>query len=196
MNNNKSNTQKTYPLSIIFLGYENTGKSTLICSLKNTQKSKDYNPTIAAEVSKESIEIKINNKKITIILNIIEFSGQKRFRMINSSNIRQGDIIILVFNFNDQKSFDKLRDIYFNYFGFNGEKPFCCLICNKIDCKGEENQELIEEALEFCDEYNILFYYCCNFPENCTNFQNLNIFKYILQDKILPNYFQIKNIII
>ena len=195
-NNNKPNIPKIYPLSLIFLGYQETGKSTLICSLTNTQKSKNYNPTIGAELSVSSVETKINGKIINAKLHIIEFSGQKRFRMVESSHVKKADIIILVFNYNDQKSFDELKDIYYNYFGFNEEKPFCCLICNKIDCKGEENQELIEEAIEFCDKHDISFYYCCNFQENCTNFPNFNIFKNILQDKIIPSYFQNKNIII
>ena len=195
-NNNIQNTKKNYSLSLIFLGYQETGKSTLACSLTKAQKTKEYNPTIGADVSLTSVDTKINEKTVSVKLKIIDFSGQKRFRCTDSSYIREGNIIILVFNSNDEKSFDKLRDIYYNYFGFNGENPFCCLLCNKIDCKGKENRELIEEALEFCDKYNILFYYCCSFPENCTNFNNLNIFKNILQDKILPTYFQNNNIII
>ena len=96
-NNNKPNIPKIYPLSLIFLGYQETGKSTLICSLTNTQKSKNYNPTIGAELSVSSVETKINGKIINTKLHIIEFSGQKRFRMVESSHVKKADIIILVY---------------------------------------------------------------------------------------------------
>ena len=117
----------------------------------------------------------------------------------------KGDIVIFVYNFNDAKSFDKLRDIYVNCFDYDKKKPLCFLLCNKADIRNnkDEDIDLKEEVLEFCDENNLKCLYCTNNLENCSKIidtpgykDNNNIFKKILKNKIIPTYFKEKEMII
>ena len=115
----------------------------------------------------------------------------------------KGDIIIFVYKSNDEKSFDKLRNIYINCFDYNKPKPLNFLLCNKVDINNsEENIKLKEDVLEFCDENNIIFHHCTNFLENCSNVNNssyytdrTNVFKNLLKEIIIPTYFKKKGII-
>ena len=198
-----------YTLTIILAGYENTGKTTLINSIISPkQKLNKYIPTIGAELKTGLIETIINHQNYSFIIKFIELSGQSRFRsLINPKMVQKGDIMIFVYNYNDAKSFDKLRDIYVNCFDNFDKKPLCYLLCNKADIVNDniddyENYDLKEEVLEFCEENNINFLYCSNFLENCTKFchnsdyyeDKNNLFKNILKEVIIPNYFKYKNI--
>ena len=120
----------------------------------------------------------------------MEISGQSRFKSIISPKIvMKGDIIIFVYKSNDEKSFDKLRNIYINCFDYDKPKPLNFLLCNKVDINNsEENIKLKEDVLEFCDENNIIFHHCTNFLENCSNVNNssyytdrTNVFKNLLR---------------
>jgi small GTP-binding protein len=195
--------RKLYSLTILLMGYKNTGKTTLINSIVAPKmKTTEYIPTIGAELKTGLIEKIFNNLKIIIKIKFMELSGQSRFKSIISPKIvMKGDIIIFVYNSNDSKSFDKLKDIYYNCFDYDKPKPLCFLLCNKIDIIGEkENIDLKEEVLEFCDENNIMFCHCTNFLENCSNFsssnnkENNNIFKNLLIENIIPTYFKYKGI--
>ena len=142
--------------------------------------------------------------RIRIKIKFMEISGQSRFKSIISPKIvMKGDIIIFVYKSNDEKSFDKFRNIYINCFDYNKPKPLNFLLCNKVDINNsEENIKLKEDVLEFCDENNIIFHHCTNFLENCSNVNNLsyytdrtNVFKNLLKEIIIPTYFKKKGII-
>ena len=199
--------QKINSLTIVLIGYENTGKTTLIDSIIEPKKKLNkYKPTIGADLKSGIIETKLNNKKHIIKIKFIEVAGQSRFRsLIKPKLIMKGDIVIFVYNFNDAKSFDKLRDIYVNCFDYDKKKPLCFLLCNKADIRNnkDEDIDLKEEVLEFCDENNLKFLYCTNNLENCSKIidtpgykDNNNIFKKILKNKIIPTYFKEKEMII
>ena len=189
-------------LTIVLFGYENTGKTTLINSIINPEKKTiKYNPTIGVELKYGIVEIEINNKKFLIKIKFIEIGGKSKFRsLINPQMAEKGNILIFVYNSNDTKSFEKLKDIYINCFDYNQKKkPLCFLLCNKIDISQDnENTDLTDEILEFCEENNLNLLNCTSFIENCSNFYSNsdyfndknNIFKELLKTIILPTYYK------
>ena len=191
-------------ITIVLFGYENTGKTTLINSITNPEKKTiKYAPTVGAELKYGLVETELNYKKYLIKIKFIEVAGQPRFRsLITPKMAKKGNILIFVYNYNDTKSFDKIKDIYINCFEYDQkEKPLCFLLCNKVDiAKDIENSDLKDEILEFCDENNLIFLSCTSFIENCSNFysnsENFtdknNIFKNLLKTIILPSYYKNK----
>ena len=204
MENTEENTmkQKTHSLTIILAGYERTGKTTLISSIIEPHKKLDkYLPTIGADLKTGLIETKINDKTYKIKIKFIEVAGQSRFRtLINPKMFMKGDILIFVYNADSDKSFDKLRDIYLNCFESDKKRPLSFLLCNKSDISNkDEDIDLQEEVLEFCDENNLKFLYCTSYLENCSKFckgtdykEKNNIFKNLLKNIIIPSYYKEK----
>ena len=125
------------------------------------------------------IETKINDKVYKIKIKFIEVAGQSRFRsLINPKMFMKGDILIFVYSASSAKSFDKLRDIYLNCFDSDKKKPICFLLCNQSDISNkDEDIDLQEEVLEFCDDNNITFLYCTSCLENCSKFCNRKEYK-------------------
>ena len=191
-------------ITIVMFGFENTGKTTLINSIINPEKKTiKYIPTVGAELKYGLVETELNNKKYSIKIKFIEIAGQWRFRsLISPKMAKKGDILIFVFNSNDEKSFDKIKDIYINCFDYDQKiKPLCFLLCNKVDIVQDvENSELKDEILEFCEENNLIFLTCTSFIENCSDFYSKtdcftdknNIFKNLLKTIVLPTYYKNK----
>ena len=70
-----------------------------------------------------------------IKLQIWDTVGQERFRAINSTFVKGSDCIILGYDVTKRKSFESIRDYWYNYVKENiaGDLPLMYLVGNKID---------------------------------------------------------------
>ena len=100
--------------NVCFIGDKKIGKSTLIKLITDNIFIKEYIPTIGVDVSRYVIKKIINKQYYKIKLNLIEISGQERFKSLIDLFIKNSSIIILCFNISIIESFEKIKNDFNN----------------------------------------------------------------------------------
>ena len=128
-------------IRIGFIGNSHVGKSNLIKRLFDGTFENSLQPTIGLEMKTK--EITINKKLIKLIL--MDISGHEHFYKLVSKQITSMDIIILIYDVTNHKSFDDI-EFWIDKIKLLNTKQNFILIGNKIDkddrvisyIKGEE----------------------------------------------------------
>ena len=171
------------------LGFERTGK-TLFAKKLTSKNNKDINhsltkyiPTIGGEYRQEII---IYEKK-SFLVHIWDTAGQERFFSLLNVYLHQTNIILIFYDPLNRYSFDKIKDylvLIKNRIPFI-EKIVIAIVRNKyelnIDKNNSENIVSDEEALEYADKNNVLFFHLSNFEKYETGINELI-------NSILKNY--------
>lgn len=144
-----------YSIKIGLIGDYNVGKTSLI---KNFIKLDYVRPTIGLDY----FPISLNTNKGLIKLNIIDPSGNERFKEITKNSFRGCEGIIFIYDLSSKKSFnfikERLQFITNNNFK-NCNYEFI-LIENKIDLKSEVTNN---EKYELIEKYHLDFFQYGNF---------------------------------
>lgn len=91
---------------VVLVGDAKVGKSVLLSRFADNQFTESYVSTIGVDFKNKTIELD-NNKKIK--LQLWDTAGHERFRAIISSYYRGSSGILLVFDVNDEKSFNNVK---------------------------------------------------------------------------------------
>ena len=94
------------------------------------------------------MSIAINEKNL--ILKLIDTGSQKKYRAIAASYFRHVDVVLFLFDLNNNKSFDSIQ-YCFDFFeeNINGNKiKNKFLIWNKNDLEQNVDQDLIDALIE------------------------------------------------
>ncbi len=100
--------------NVCFIGDKKIGKSTLIKLITDNIFIKEYNPTIGINISRYVIKKILNNKYYKIKFNLIEISGQERFKSLIKIYIQNSSIIIFCFNISIFESFERIKNDFSN----------------------------------------------------------------------------------
>ena len=174
-------------IKIPIIGKDMTGK-TIFFSINNNNFSykkkfeSEYLPTAGAQYFRK--EKTINN--FEYVLEFWDTFGHEKYKALNKIFYKDADIILMFYNSLDKNSFKMIKEHFRNIKEYCSKDPICALIRGKYDLniKSNEYKDIItdEEALEFTDENNIIFFHLSNFEkyENGVN----NIITSVLKEYI------------
>lgn len=122
---------------VIVIGDPAIGKTSLIRKFVKNQFEKDYLPTVGVSISKESIEMKIEGKKVIINLLLWDLAGQPQFYLLHKVYYNGANGVILGFDLTRTHTYSNLKN-WHNELVKDGliDLPMV-LVGNKSDLKEE-----------------------------------------------------------
>ena len=136
-------------LKIILLGETSVGKSSIIKRYSDNKFEDIFISTIGVDLIEK--EITINGHKI--ILNIMDTSGQERFKSLSKTYIRASDGIIFVYDITNEESF-KAINTWIKLADDQEEGFQAILVGNKIDLK--DLREITKDEMnDFAEKNNL-----------------------------------------
>ncbi len=146
-------------LKVIILGDSGVGKTSLMQQFVNKKFSTQYKATIGADFLTKEIEI--DDRSIT--MQLWDTAGQERFQSLGVAFYRGADCCVLVYDVNNQKSFDSLnswKDEFLIQSNPRDPENFPFIILgNKIDI--EENKRVVnlKRAQTYCQQLGDVPYF-------------------------------------
>jgi len=128
--------------TIVFLGGEGVGKTSLISRYIKDHFPKEHDPTI--EDSHE-IKIKYDENENEVEFKILDTGGEEQIQNMLEQWISHGNGFILVFSVNDSKSLNALKKIVELINNVDKDKLPKVLVGNKTDLEREVSPEKGEE---------------------------------------------------
>ena len=180
-----------YEIKMVLIGDEDTGKSKFCEKLlpnKNNINFDEYLPTIGGSFLRSTI----NFQHRTFNINIWDTAGQERFQPLIIMYLPETNIVLIFYNPLKKKSFERVKVLLNTAKDYlkNDNNIIYALIGSKYDLKLESNDEENveeEEALEFADKNNLIFFHLSN-KEKYNNYTNE------IMGKVLNEYIKKKNI--
>ena len=168
-------------LKCIFIGDPYIGKSSLCNKLVGFEFPLSYQSTIGVDFFIKLINI--NNEIIK--LQIWDTTGQEKYKSITNSFYRKINIVFLMFDLTNYKSFYNLNEWIRDANIFCPEESIKILIGNKTDLKSVVDKKDINEL---CEKNDLKYYSCSAKEDNMEQFikniliQNYNKNKFIHMD--------------
>lgn len=165
-----ADTYYDYSYKLIIIGNSGAGKSCLIKRAITEDFALEYQTTIAFEFS--SLLVKINKEKI-YKLQIWDTCGQEIYRSLIANFYRNASLAMLLYEIDDQKSFDDLKNWVAELREKSNPDIIIFLIGNKCDL---EHQRVItkEQGQKFAEE-NKINYFAETSAKEGTNAQEIFI---------------------
>lgn len=95
---------------VIVIGDPAIGKTSLIRKFVKNQFEKDYLPTVGVSISKESIEMEIEGKKVIINLLLWDLAGQPQFYLLHKVYYNGANGVILGFDLTRTHTYSNLKN--------------------------------------------------------------------------------------
>ncbi|KAK6363226.1 hypothetical protein TWF730_000670 [Orbilia blumenaviensis] len=152
-------SRKKVLLKVIILGDSGVGKTSLMNQYVNKKFSASYKATIGADFLTK--EVLVDDRLVT--MQIWDTAGQERFQSLGVAFYRGADCCVLVYDVNNQKSFDTLdswRDEFLIQASPRDADSFpFVVIGNKIDVDDGKRQVPQKRAMTFCQSKGNLPYF-------------------------------------
>jgi len=151
-------------LKVILLGDSGVGKSSIMNQYVHEKFNAEYKATIGADFLTK--HLLIDDQSIT--MQIWDTAGQERFQSLGIAFYRGADCCALVFDVNDNKTFESIttwKDEFLDKAGISDPKAFpFVLIGNKIDL--ENRREVSQKrVLNWCADNGHIPYFECSAKE-------------------------------
>ena len=138
------NLENSEIIKVILVGNSGVGKTSIINRFYNNSFYELMNSTIVMNHVNKIIQIKGKS----VILNVWDTAGQEQYKSCNKLFIKNSNIVILVYDITDKKSFDDLEYWYDFIRKELGETPLIALVGNKNDLM--EDEQVDEELGKEC----------------------------------------------
>ena len=151
--NEENNKNFDLEFKIITLGDSGVVKTSIINRFINDSFNNDEKLTLGIKFSFQII--KLSNGK-DVKLNIIDTSGQEKYRSLPTSYFRNVDAVLFVFDLNQKLSFENIQK-WINTFNENNNGKYCkkqYLVGNKNDLEQVVDQKLIDD---FSQNNNLIY---------------------------------------
>ena len=146
------NPEYDYLFKLLLIGDSGVGKSCLLARFADDTYTEIYISTIGVDFIIRTVEL--DGKKIK--LQIWDTAGQERFRTITSSYYRGAEGIIIVYDVQDQESFNNVEQWLQEIDRFAGENVNTLLVGNKCDLISKKVVDY-KTAKKYADELGIPF---------------------------------------
>ena len=137
---------------LIVVGDTNTGKSSILNRFANNIFDEHYQATIGLDFISRSYTI--HNQEFRLVL--YDTAGQEKFRSLIPMYIREAQIILLIYDISNKRSFDSIPNWFSDVLNVKNEEAIFGLIGNKVDLIGER-EVTYEEGKKLADERNMIF---------------------------------------
>ncbi len=138
-------------IKLILVGNSDVGKSSIISQYVNKEISDTHLSTITNEKLKKIVKIK--DKELE--LDIWDTVGQENFRSVNKIFMKKAEIVLLVYDITNRKSFDELEFWYEQVIeNCNDSIVVIAIAANKSDLYEEQNVDF-DEGKEFAKKKSI-----------------------------------------
>lgn len=149
-----------YYFRYVIIGDSSTGKTSLLDSLLNYDVSNIRQPTIGVDFGCKYFTI---NKKLIKTL-IWDTAGLEKFRIITQSYYHKGEVVLIVYDINNRKSFDNINYWYQQIKDYCRKDIIIVLIGNKNDKDSREVS--YNEGEKFANNKKILFFESSVYDKN------------------------------
>ena len=148
------NQPHDYMFSIIIIGDQSVGKTSLMVKFADNQYRADYKPTIGIDFKVKKIKI----GDIVIKLQVWDTAGQERFRTISQTYYQRADGVILAYDCTNQKSFESLSQwvSQLNNSAKKGVKKV--IISTKCDVDERSKKVSREAGQKYAQDIDMPFY--------------------------------------
>ena len=138
-------------IKLILVGNSDVGKSSIISQYVNKEISDNHLSTITNEKLKKKVKIK--DKELE--LDIWDTVGQENFRSVNKIFMKKAEIVLLVYDITNRKSFDELEFWYEQVIeNCSDSIVVIAIAANKSDLYEEQNVDF-DEGKEFAKKKSI-----------------------------------------
>lgn len=145
-------------IKVILLGDPMVGKSSIINRLNKGVFIENIQPTISIEYY--NYYVKINN--FIIRMQMWDTAGQEKYDSIVKKYYENTDVGIYVYSIDNEKSFNRIKDWLNNAYNINqkidNNEMKNILLGNKKDLDSSERKVSYNEAQNFANQYNFLFF--------------------------------------
>lgn len=133
------------------MGYKNVGKTNLVTMITNGRFSEEYKATMITSEYKFTKTIQGMEKTF----NLMDASGEERFRTVNRIFFKNADIVLLVYDITNRQSFTEVISVYESLYHHLREHTVF-VIGNKMDLI--DQQEVTEqEGRKYAESINAFF---------------------------------------
>jgi Ras-related protein Rab-1A len=105
MESDLSKVAHDYMFSIIIIGDQAVGKTSLMVKFAENQFKGDYKPTIGIDFKVKKIKV---NDNTVVKLQVWDTAGQERFRTISQTYYQRADGVILAYDCSNSQSHENL----------------------------------------------------------------------------------------
>eukprot|EP01084_Bolivina_argentea_P078661 142751_1 len=118
-------------------------------------------------------------------LNILDTAGQQQFAAIQHHWIREGDVFLLVYAINSQRTFRYVNEVYRNIIRNKDDEPFTLvLIGNKVDLPADRREIPYDYGVKLAKQWNVSFFE----TSAKTGANVVNAFTTVIQEAIKLEY--------
>jgi len=140
-------------MKMAIIGDSSVGKTNIIHRYCDNRFDGNTTATIAIDFINR--EVMLHGKLIKI--QFWDTAGQEKYRAISKNYYKLSDIIVIVFDVTNRKSFESLGGCLEDVRTFGPEDASIFVLGNKID-KAEERVVSLQEARSFCNEKKLAYF--------------------------------------
>ena len=147
------NEDSSNHLKVALIGEVGVGKSSIVSRFTKNIFDAKKESTSGANYCKKDVEV--NNQKIS--LDIWDTAGQEKFRSMGRHFYKNANMIIIVYDITNLKSFQEIENYWYNDIKENGEKyKVIAIVGNKFDLYDQDEVEEIKDKMveEYMDKLN------------------------------------------
>ena len=139
---------------VVLIGESGVGKTCIIARFINDKFDPNVTPSITNQFVIKTIELE-EGKSVTI--DLWDTAGQERLRTITRLFYVNSKVVIFVYDVTDKKSFDAIKDYWYEQVKQNGDKDIItALVANKYDLY-ETRAVSNEEGEEYAKSIGAIF---------------------------------------
>ena len=157
---------KDNPFKVITLGTYGAGKTSLITKASNP--SADIQELSASILGIDSLPLSHPYKGDTYHFSLKDTAGQERFNNLNRAYYTEADVVLLVYDISNKRSFDDLELFYADFNSTAPQNAVMVMVGTKSDKPNREVQSALPQA--HADILEIPFVECSSVTgENISN---------------------------
>ena len=189
MKESENSQSEMLKFKLIVVGDQNTGKSSILNRFNTNNFDDNYQSTIGLDFSNKNITI--HDQDVRLIL--YDTAGQEKFRSLIPMYIREAQIILLVYDISNRRSFDNIPSWFSEVLNVKNDEAVFSLIGNKIDLS-DKREVTYDEGKKLANEKNMFFEeVSAKSGKNIMEFFNNTIFEAIYK-KFQRKFDDLKNI--